>query len=316
MRWCWQKVVERMGTRSDDRHSGQMSAEDVMRGAQPCFIEDPHPWQAGRVSARIVALRANNPSPMTYTGTNSYVVAEPGSRGCVVIDPAPAGKQVQNILSQCNSGGLQVKAIVVTHDHHDHTEGVHELAQATGAAVFAPKALIAADTPDGAIRVDGVLKEGTFCPFEGAPTFEIVALPGHSHDSIGLLLAEEKALFVGDVVFRHGPTVVFFPDGNLRDYLQSLDVIEKMVLDGKVSVLYPAHGWPITDPLCALRATRNHRLERLQQIKDALAAGTPPDADKLFDVVYAGVDEKLRWASLRSIKAQLVYLGYPQTLDE
>ena len=70
------------------------------------FVEDETPWCGGRVSTRVRCVRANNPSPMTYVGTNSWIVAEPGAKECVVVDPAPAGEQVQCILATCVELGL------------------------------------------------------------------------------------------------------------------------------------------------------------------------------------------------------------------
>ena len=136
-------------------------------------------------------------------------------------------------------------------------------------------------------------------------------MPGHSSDSMGLLLPSEQALFTGDVLFRHGPTVVLYPDGSLARYLDSLDTLEELVRGGEVQRFYPAHGWPIEEPLQIIQATRQHRKERLQQVRDAIAQGTPAQPDALFDTVYAGVDPRLRPASVRSIQAQLEYLGYP-----
>ena len=98
------------------------------------FVEDETPWCGGHVSARVRCVRANNPSPMTYVGTNSWIVAEPGAKECVVIDPAPAGEQVQRILATCGEAGLRIGAIVATHDHPDHIEGIPELVAATGAS--------------------------------------------------------------------------------------------------------------------------------------------------------------------------------------
>lgn len=95
------------------------------------FVEDETPWCGGHVSARVWCVRANNPSPMTYVGTNSWIVAEPGAKECVVIDPAPAGEQVQRILATCGEAGLRIGAIVATHDHPDHIEGIPELVAAT-----------------------------------------------------------------------------------------------------------------------------------------------------------------------------------------
>lgn len=317
------------------------------------FVEDETPWCGGHVSARVRCVRANNPSPMTYVGTNSWIVAEPGAKECVVIDPAPAGEQVRLILATCGEAGLRIGAIVATHDHPDHIEGIPELVAATGAPVYAPRTSrinqllqkhgakcggakrACSEGAEGAGAVEvgsagelnsgglphscgekagwsaGVqaLPKGQFLPFEGAPKFEIVALPGHSEDSVGLLYPAEQSLFTGDVLFRHGPTVVFHPDGVLASYFASLDVLEQLVREGRVRHFYPGHGYPIDDPLLIIEATRKHRIDRLNQVKEALKAGTPAEPDALFDAVYQGVNPALRMPSIRSIRAQLKFLG-------
>ena len=153
------------------------------------------------------------------------------------------------------------------------------------------------------------LPKGAFHPFEGAPKFEVIALPGHSEDSVGLLLSTEQSLFTGDVLFRHGPTVVFHPDGVLASYFASLDTLERLVREGRVQYFYPGHGYPIDDPLPIIEATRKHRVDRLNQVKEALNAGTPAEPDALFDAVYQGVNPALRMPSIRSIRAQLKFLG-------
>lgn len=293
------------------------------------FVKDEAPWEGGRVSQRVLCVRANNPSPMTYAGTNTWIVAEPGAHACVVIDPAPEGEQVQRILAACEAQNMRVGAIVATHDHPDHIEGIPQLAKKTGAPVYAPReqriVRLAAGEWEPVVGVAGEsasscsserqelpvfhLAEGAFCPFEGAPKFEVLALPGHSQDSVGLLLSSEKALFTGDVLFRHGPTVVFYPDGVLGSYFETLYKLEALVRAGDALRFYPGHGYPIEDPLPIIEATRAHREERLSQVREALASGTPANPEALFDVVYQGVDPALRAPSLRSIRAQLKYLS-------
>lgn len=273
------------------------------------FIADETPWTGGPLTKLVQCVKADNASSMTYVGTNSWIVAYPDETRCVVIDPSPAGAQTQKILDICAGRHLEVGAIFLTHDHHDHTEGAKELAEKTGAPIYGPKKEMGADAAGGPFEVDQCFEEGFLYPFVGSPMFELYRLPGHSSDSFGILLAEEQSLFVGDVVFRHGPTVVFYPDGNLADYLKSLDTLEELVTYRKAVRFYPGHGYPVTDPIAAIKATREHRLERLEQVKQALASGVPADANALFDAVYGDVDEDLRWASLRSIEAQLVYLG-------
>ena len=276
--------------------------------SEASFIVDKEPWQGGAVTARACCVKADNASPMTYVGTNSWILAEPGAASCVVVDPAPEGDQVQKILSICKERNLTVGAIVATHGHPDHVAGIPELAQRTGAPVFACDAALLECLLGDSDVPRFVVPEGPFCPFKGAPRLDVVYLPGHSSDSLGLLLTDEHTMLVGDLLFRHGPTVVFYPEGDLGSYLKSLDRLERLVRDGIIEQLLPAHGWPVNDPLRIIHATRTHRIERLDQIRDALVAGTPRNPEALFDVVYADVDPRLKDASLRSIRAQLVYL--------
>ena len=258
------------------------------------FIKDMVPWMGGKVSSRIYCLRANNPSPMTYVGTNTYIVAEPTSPECVVIDPAPSGEHVKHIIEHCVNEGLRVGAIVLSHCHADHTEGAAELQSMTGAEIYAP--------------FDSTLLEGDFSPIEGGPAFEVIALPGHSSDSVGLYYPADTAIFIGDVAFRHGPTVVYYPDGVLCDYMESLDKLERLVKERHITVMLPGHGYPITDPVSCLEAARAHRLDRLQQIRKALDEGVAPNAEALVDTIYTDTDPKLKSVAVKSVKAQLLYI--------
>ena len=265
------------------------------------FIIDETSFPGGKVSERVSCVRADNPSAMTYTGTNTWILAEAGSPECIVIDPAPSGQHVLDVIDACVDEGLRVGAVVCTHMHPDHTEGAQELGDMTGARVFAP--------------FDGTLQPGSFAPIENGPELQVVPLPGHSSDSVGLIYPADRSVFVGDVVFKHGPTVVYYPDGDLTDYMHSLDVLEAIVREEDIRVLYPGHGYPIEDPMAAIRATRKHRLDRLQQIENALANGVERDADALVDAVYVGLDPELRDPAFRSVKAQLLYLERRDALD-
>lgn len=298
------------------------------------FVADAIPWDGGAISATVQCIRANNPSAMTYTGTNTWVITNSSHQSsgslsqtdtehdvcscapsslspenapsasllpCVIIDPAPAGSHVDTILATCKACHLAVAAIVLTHHHIDHTEGATSLQEKTGANIYAR------DT--SAIPQSLPLPSGAFCPFEGAPPMSIMDLPGHSPDSIGILLPEEHLLLTGDVIFRHGPTVVYYPEGHLGSYLATLDVLEDLVYNQGVSRFLPGHGYPIDNPLEIIAATREHRHKRLAQIQQALQQGSPAEANALYEVVYRDTDPRLIDAALRSIKAQLQYLN-------
>lgn len=307
------------------------------------FIEDALIYEGGRVSDHLICVRANNPSPMTYTGTNTYVIAAklPAQRDgspskapasvmstmgqthsvplragarqqdavppalCYIVDPGPAGQHIYDVLAALAQYNLAPSAIIETHDHFDHTEGTAEMKEACERLRQAPVPVLSRRTqtlPDGLLRVES-----------GAPVVEIVSLPGHSHDSIGIMLSEDKVVLTGDVVFKQGPTVVYYPDGVLADYLATLDVLDELVASGRATMFAPAHGWPYDEPHRFIEATRAHRLERLEQINKALADGVAPDAAALVNAVYTDIDARLRPYAKKSVQAQLVYRGYEVT---
>lgn len=313
------------------------------------FVEDTTPWAGGKVTKRSWCVLGNNASPMTYTGTNTWILHEPGSQHALVVDPAPAGAHIKRIQQVCADLGVSIAAILLTHTHFDHTEGAADLALATGAPIFAHNVqayrdyvqeqlshgeIEAADSIDNLVVLP--LEEGEFGETEvfgkladsevfgkieepeklggfgkgSLPQLRVIALSGHSSDSVALLYKADKSLLVGDVVFRHGPTVVYHPDGILKDYLDSLDALERIAQDGLVERFLPGHGYPITNMVSCIEATRQHRLVRLQQIEDALEAGIAPAADPLVDAIYRDTDARLRPAALKSVQAQLTYLGF------
>ena len=313
------------------------------------FVEDTTPWAGGKVTKRSWCVLGNNASPMTYTGTNTWILHEPGSQHALVVDPAPAGAHIKRIQQVCADLGVSIAAILLTHTHFDHTEGAADLALATGAPIFAHNVqayrdyvqeqlshgeIEAADSIDnlvvlplevgefGESEVLGKLADSeVFGKIEepeklggfgkgSLPQLSVIALSGHSSDSVALLYKADKSLLVGDVVFRHGPTVVYHPDGILKDYLDSLDALERIAQDGLVERFLPGHGYPITNMVSCIEATRQHRLVRLQQIEDALEAGIAPAADPLVDAIYRDTDARLRPAALKSVQAQLTYLGF------
>ena len=259
------------------------------------FIADTTPWNGGQVSSRVTCVRANNPSPMTYVGTNTWILAEPDCPECIVIDPSPGGEHAERVLQECVDQGLRVGAIILSHCHADHTEGAEDLQNMTAARIYTP--------------FDGTLPQGKFVPLDDGPELEVIALPGHSSDSVGIIYKKDNSMFTGDVLFRHGPTVVYAPDGVLKDYMESLDTLEEIAKQGIVTTFLPGHGYPITDLQGCIDATRQHRIDRLKQIKQALAEGVPAKDEALVDACYGDTDERLRFAALRSVQAQLKYLG-------
>src|SRR5205823_3341063 len=161
-----------------------------------------------QATPRAVRVLAPNPSPMTLEGTNTWVLREPGSKACVVVDPGPLDES--HLRAVANHG--PVALIVLTHGHPDHAEGaprLHELTRAPGTAHRASLCIGSDPLPEGRhVAVDGV-------------DWLTVVTPGHSSDSVCFLLDADRALLTGDTVLGRGTTVVAHPDGRLVDYLDS-----------------------------------------------------------------------------------------------
>jgi len=238
---------------------------------------------------------APNPGPMSLHGTNSYVVAAPGSASVVVVDPGPLDEEHLEELTQYGA----VELILITHRHADHTAAAARFAQLTGAPVRA------ADPEH--CHGGEPLREGEVLHAAGVE-IRVLATPGHTSDSVCFHLPEDGAhgaVLTGDTILGLGTTVLDYPDGTLGDYLHTLDRLESL---GPATVL-PAHGpmLPALDRI--VRAYRDHRQDRLAQIRNALAElGSEAGVEEVADAVYAAVDPSVRPAAELSVAAQLDYL--------
>ena len=246
-----------------------------------------------QATTRALRLLAPNPSPMTLDGTNTWVLREPGATGCVVVDPGPLD---EGHLARVAEHG-PVRLIVLTHGHVDHSEGAPRLHELTGAPVLARDAALCVGTEP--------LQAGRATPVDGVEWLTVLT-PGHSSDSVCLLLTEDRALLTGDTVLGRGTTVVAHPDGRLADYLDSLQRLRDLA-DTDIDVLLPGHGPVLEEPAAVLDYYLRHRQERLEQVRAALAAGDT-DAPEVVRRVYADVDPALWPAAEMSVRAQLDYL--------
>jgi len=255
---------------------------------------------SGRTTERATLVRAGNPSPMTLDGTNTWVLVEPGSASAVVVDPGPAIPQhLQAILDAAHdAGATEIALVVLTHGHPDHAESAAAFAAATGAVVRAADASLCF----GGERLGDGEMLGV-----GGVRLEVVAAPGHTADSICLVLTDDHALLTGDTVLGAGSTVVAHPDGRLVDYLQTLGSLRLLVEMRELSVVLPGHGPVREDAAALLDAYRVHRERRLDQVRAAIAGGAAT-VDAVLAVVYADVDANLQHAARWSLLAQLDYL--------
>jgi glyoxylase-like metal-dependent hydrolase (beta-lactamase superfamily II) len=258
-----------------------------------------------RLSPLVRRVLAPNPSPFTFTGTQTYIV---GRGDVAVIDPGPAiPEHVEALLAAI--GGERVSAIVCTHTHRDHSPATRPLKQATGAPIVgcAPLSLEdegpradAAFDPDYA--PDRVLEDGQALRGEGW-TLEAVATPGHASNHLCLALPEERALFTGDHVMGWSTTIVSPPDGDMAAYMASLAKLQ----DRGDLVYYPAHGPAVDTPRKLLRGLILHRRQREAQILGELRKGEQRIAPMVARL-YRQIDARLHPAAERSVLAHLIDL--------
>lgn len=269
----------------------------------------PRPWPTGeteRLEPLVLRLLANNPGPFTFTGTQTYLVGD--ARGLAVIDPGPDdADHIAALLSAI--GDTPVLAIMCTHTHRDHSPGAAPLAAATGAPIIGcapltleddgPRADAAFDT---SYQPDTVLADGEMVRLPSC-TLMTVATPGHTSNHLCFALLESGALFTGDHVMGWSTTVVSPPDGDMSDYMISLDKLHER----EDRVYYPAHGPQIDKPRQMVRGMIGHRRMREKQILRLLETGVS-SVEIMVAQMYPGLDVRLHRAAGRSVLAHLLDL--------
>jgi glyoxylase-like metal-dependent hydrolase (beta-lactamase superfamily II) len=252
----------------------------------------------GSGSDRARCVLAPNPSLMTLDGTNTWLVAEPGSTTAIVIDPGPADEgHLQRICAVAGKRGQRVADIVLTHRHEDHSAGAARLAELTGAPVRAVD-------PEYRLGSEGLA--GGDVVTAGGCELRVIATPGHTTDSVCLFLPADGAVLTGDTVLGRGTTVIG-TDGNLADYLDSLHVLRALADEHDVRALLPGHGPMLPDAPGTLDYYLTHRAERLAEVRRALDAGDRTLAE-IVARVYAEIDKALWPFAEWSVRAQLEYL--------
>jgi glyoxylase-like metal-dependent hydrolase (beta-lactamase superfamily II) len=251
----------------------------------------------------IARVLAHNPSAFTYYGTQTYLI---GDRQVAVIDPGPDLPEHLDALQQA-IGGRPVVAIMCTHTHRDHSPASRPLAERTGAPIIGCAALALetvgprADAAfDGNYAPDRVLQDGETLEVDGK-SITAVATPGHTSNH--LCFAYEGALLTGDHVMGWSTTVVVPPDGDMAEYMASLDKLRQR----EDRVYYPAHGPPVTNPQQYVRHLFGHRMQREKQILTLVGERPRPVPDIVANA-YPGLDPRLVVAAGGSVLAHLVDL--------
>ena len=289
------------------------------------------------VSPLLRRIVCNNPSKFTFHGTGTYVI---GRGEVAVVDPGPRDdRHVADILAALE--GETVRQILVTHTHGDHSPAAAALAAATGAPVlgFGPHPTAATSEDDEAVNDDRGWDTGEdrtepteeaqakaredqekhrpdvdFSPdhrlahgdvVDGPGwTLEALHTPGHISNHLCFALTEERAVLTGDHVMGWSTTIIPPPDGDLRAYLASL----QLLLDRDDATLYPTHGGPISNPAPYVQALLDHRRAREQQILARLELG-PCSVRELVADLYQSVARELWRPAARSVIAHLIALN-------
>lgn len=262
---------------------------------------------AERIGPLVRRVLARNPSPFTYTGTQTYIVGEAGE--VAVIDPGP--DEPEHIAALVEAiGDDRVVAICCTHTHRDHSPAAAPLSAITGAPIVGCAPLVLNDDGpradasfDGAYAPDRVLHDNEALQGEGW-TLRAIATPGHTSNHLCFALEETGALFTGDHVMGWSTSVVSPPDGDMSDYMASLSRLYEREQD---VVYYPAHGAEVTKPRQLVRGMIGHRRQRERQILRQIEAGQARIAE-MVPLMYKGVDERLWPAAGRSVLAHLIDL--------
>jgi glyoxylase-like metal-dependent hydrolase (beta-lactamase superfamily II) len=268
-------------------------------------MDEPATGSIERISPLVRRVLAPNPSPFTYTGTQTYIV---GAGEVAVIDPGPDLPEHLEALGRALAGE-RVAAIVCTHTHRDHSPASRPLKASTSAPIVGcaplsldddgPRADAAFDPDYGP---DRVLVDGETLAGPGW-TLQAVATPGHTSNHLCFALPEEEALFTGDHVMGWSTTVVAPPDGDMADYMASLDKLR-----GRSDRIYfPAHGPAVEKPQAHVRALIGHRRMREKQILSRLGEGEGR-IDAMVAAMYRDVDPHLHPAAGRSVLAHLMDL--------
>lgn len=250
---------------------------------------------------------AGNRGPFTLDGTRTFLV---GREQVAVIDPGPEVEDHLRALVLSLQAAREVR-ILLTHGHGDHAAGAPSLAALLSAPILAPPSY-GTDSIGGAVGSalsDGhavsLLTEGDRIPTDEGELV-VLEVPGHTRDHLAFHWPEAGAVFVGDLLLGQGNTTWIgeYP-GCVADYLASLKKVRSL----GPQTLYPTHGPPITDPVFALNSFEKHRLERLEEVREASRAHPQASPGALAEVIYGGeLPLRLAKAAAMSVEVMLHHL--------
>jgi len=276
--------------------------------------QQPQSGVAEQLESLVRRILAPNPSPMTYWGTNTYIV---GETQLAVIDPGPENENHLNAIMAAVGDGQQISHIVVTHAHVDHSLGAARLSQMTGALVYAYGA---ADRGQSdlmrRLRADGLTSGGEGVDNDFMPdvqledggqiigdnwTLDVIWTPGHISNHVCLALND--AVFSGDHVMEWATSIVSPPDGDVGAFLESCGKLKHR----NDRIYYPGHGLPVLEPAKRCQWLIDHRRQRESQILEVLGDG-PQTPMQIVMKIYRDIPDALYPAAERNVFAHLIDL--------
>jgi len=278
------------------------------------FLSVPHahrePVRRIEFHPNYICFPVRTPTKPPATHTNCYVIYN--SREILVVDPASPDEDEQQALARCLdellAEGRTVREIVLTHLHPDHVGGVNALKQhlekthrARAPGVAAHELTAAALGDD--IRVGRFITDGETIELEGEPRISLRALhtPGHARGHLCFYEARTGTLISGDNIVGLGSVLIDPPEGNMRDYLASL---ERMRTLPNLSVIFGGHGPAIANPYARIQQYLAHRLEREANILRVVRDGTTTSKE-IVARVYTDVSPKAHGMAERAVLAHL-----------
>lgn len=258
----------------------------------------------------------DNPSGMTLSGTNTYVLAAPGSDTAVIVDPGFHDGAAQHAESVAEVlGDRRVELILVTHHHLDHTGAVDTFTERFGAPVRAVDEEWCRDASEF-VTNEVIVAAGMH--------IRVIATPGHTSDSVSFFLAEDNAaphpggtVLTGDTILGEGTTMLDYPDGTLEEYLVSLDRLADLEQSGRPVAVLPAHGPTLDSVARTADDYRDHRMARVDQLRE-LTADEPPimspvdwESVLVHDLsmqLYPKLPDTVRQPAKKTLAATLDYL--------
>ncbi len=251
-----------------------------------------------RHSDRVATVLGRNPGPFTGPGTNTWIVGT--GKTPILLDTGQGVPIYQELLAQAVKDlahADRIGSIVLTHAHVDHIGGVKQVRALYGEMEILKMPWRGHDDAAGAPITE--IADGAVVTTEGA-TLHAIHTPGHAPDHLCYYLAQERALFTGDVVLGAGTTVIPDDTGDLSQYMDSLRRLLALDLDR----IYPAHGPVIRNPHQKIREYIAHRELRERQVLDTLAAG-PLEVMSIVKRIYTDVPEYLHLAAASSVRSHL-----------